>query len=237
MTNRSKLSAVLVGCFCLAGCDFERVSTGPERDESIHLDAGNIEKVNVELDMGAGQMNIGGGAAKTKMLDGTFTYNVDSWKPLVNSSNNGSHATLTIKQPSGVRAGGRTKYVWDLNLNDHILTDLTINCGAGQAKLDLGTLMLRNLEVHMGAGQVQLDLRGQPARGYDVKVEGGVGQADIHLPKEVGIWAEAHGGLGSVNVTGLERHGDHWENDLYNKARVTVKLEVHGGIGEIRISE
>jgi hypothetical protein len=234
MTARTGIFALLIGCLCLGGCEMERLATGPERSDSIHLDATNIEKANVELDMGAGQMTIGGGA--TKLLDGTFTYNVDAWKPLVNDSTNGSHATVTIKEPSGVHGGGKTKYDWDLNLNDHVLTDLSINCGAGQARLNLGTLALRSLQVHMGAGQVQLDLRGHPTHDYDVKIEGGVGQADIQLPKDVGIWAEAHGGIGSVSVTGLQKHGDHWENDLYNKAKVTVKLQVQGGVGEIKIT-
>jgi hypothetical protein len=234
MTARIGIFAVMIGCFCLSGCDFDPVVTGPERNDPVHLDGGTAERANVELDMGAGQLNIGGGAAK--MLDGTFTYNVDSWKPVVSSSINGNHATVTIKQPNGARGGGKTKYVWDLNLNDHILTDLTINCGAGQAQLTLGTLLLRNLEVHMGAGQVKLDLSGEPTHDYEVKIEGGVGQAEIRLPKDAGVWAEAHGGIGSVNVTGLQKHGDHWENDLYNKAKVTVKLEVNGGVGEIRIT-
>lgn len=233
MTSRTGIFSLLMGCLWLGGCGFDRVATGPERSDPIHLDAGNLDKANVELDMGAGQMNIGGGS--DKLLDGTFTYNVDEWKPVVHNSTNGTHATVTIKQPSGARGGGRTKYVWDLNLNDHILTDLTINCGAGQARLHLGTLLLRSLAIHMGAGQVQLDLRGEPKHDYDVKIDGGVGQADIHLPTGVGIWATAHGGIGSLNITGLEKHGDHWENDLYNKSKVTVKLEVNGGIGEIKI--
>ena len=69
------------------------------------------------------------------------------------------------------------------------------------------------------------------------EIDGGVGQTEIRLPQGVGIWAEAHKGIGSVNITGLEKNGDHWENDLYNKAKVTVKLQVNGGIGEIRITE
>jgi hypothetical protein len=234
MTARTGIFALVIGCFCVGGCDFEQVATGPERNDSLHLDGDKIEKANIELDMGAGQLNVGGGA--DKMVDGTFTYNVDSWKPLLTSTTNGNHATVTIKQPHGAHGGGRAKYTWDLNLNDHILTDLAINCGAGQARLNLGTLALRNLEVHMGAGQVRLDLSGQPGHDYDVKVEGGVGQADVRLPKGVGVWAEAHGGIGSVNVTGLEKRGDHWENELYNKSKVTVKLTVNGGIGEIRIA-
>ncbi len=234
MIARIGILAVLSGCVWLGGCGFAHVATGPDRNDSIHLDSAKIEKANVELDMGAGQMNIDGGAEK--LLDGTFTYNVDDWKPTVTDTTNGSHATVTIKQPHGSTSGSNTKNIWDLHLNDHILTDLTINCGAGQARLNLGTLALRNLEVHMGAGQVRLDLSGEPTHDYEVKIEGGVGQADVRLPKGVGIYAEAHGGIGSVTVTGLEKKGDHWENDLYNKSKVTVKLEVNGGIGEIKIA-
>lgn len=234
MNARIGIFAVATSGFWLGGCGFNNVATGPDRHDAIHLDSAKIEKANVELDMGAGQMNISGGAEK--LLDGTFTYNVDEWKPIVDSTTNDSHATVTIKEPNGARSGSNTKYIWDLHLNDRILTDLTINCGAGQAHLNLGTLALRNLEVHMGAGQVRLDLSGEPAHDYDVKIEGGVGQADIRLPKGVGIYAEAHGGIGSVTVTGLQKKGDHWENDLYNKSKVTVKLEVNGGIGEIKIA-
>jgi hypothetical protein len=232
----TRIFAVMMACLCLGGCGFdEMTNVGPERHDDVHLDGANVEKANIELDMGAGQLDVDGGA--DKMVDGTFTYNVAAWKPTLNSSMNGSHATVTIRQPRGTRGGGRTKYVWDLRLNDRILTDLSINCGAGQAKLNLGTLALRSLTVHMGAGQVRLDLSGgQPASDYEVTMEGGVGQADIRLPKGVGVWASAHGGIGSVNVSGLEKHGDHWENDLYNKSKVTVKLQVNGGIGEIRIA-
>ncbi len=233
MTKYAGIVAVATSFLWLGACGFDDVVTGPERSEPISLDAGNAERANIELNMGAGQMNIGGGAAK--LVDGHFEYNVDAWKPVVTSSINGASATVTIKQPSGMR-GGKKHYVWDLQLSDRLLTDLRVNCGAGQAKLDLGSLLLRSLTVHMGAGQVQLDLSGQPKHDYEVKVDGGVGQTEIRLPRGVGIWAQAHKGIGSVNVTGLEKQGDHWENDLYNKAKVTVTLMVNGGIGEIRIT-
>jgi hypothetical protein len=230
----SQVLAVAAGALLLAGCGFQHAVTGPLRQEPVSIDLGSADRANVELDMGAGQLTIGGGAAK--LIEGTFEYNVDSWKPIVTSSVNGSHATITIKQPENSRLGGSQKYSWDLQLSDRALLDLAINCGAGQAHLNMGTLDLRNIEVHMGAGQVDLDLRGKPTRDYDVKINGGVGQANIELPQGVGIWAEAHGGLGSISVSGLDKRGDHYENDLYDKAKVNVRLEVNGGIGEIHIT-
>jgi hypothetical protein len=235
MTVRTGILTLTLSCFFLGGCDFDHDVTGPLRTDAIHLDGGSAEKANVELDMGAGKLNVSGGASK--LLDGTFEYNVDAWKPIVNNTVNGPNATVTIKQPSGTHGGGSKHYVWDLQLNDNVLTDLAVNCGAGQATLNLGDVMLRSLSVAMGAGQVKVDLRGTPKHDYDVKINGGVGQSVVRLPQGVGIYLTASKGIGALNVTGLQKQGDHWENDLYNKAKVTVKVDVNGGIGEINISE
>jgi hypothetical protein len=231
---RSVILVVPASLLLLAACEFDRAVTGPLRDEPIAIDSGNAERANVELDMGAGEMRLRGGGSK--LLEGRFQYNVESWKPIVRNSVNGANATVTIKQPDHAPHGGNTHYLWDLQLSDQLLFDLALNFGAGEAHLDLGSPHLRSLQIHMGAGEVHLDLRGKPTRDYEVKIEGGVGQADIRLPADVGIWASAHGGIGSISVTGLERHGDHWENDLYDKAKVNIRLEVNGGVGEIHIT-
>lgn len=215
------------------GCDFDHAPTGELQNEPVSLDRGSAEHANIELDMRAGEMRLRGGA--NKLIEGKFEYNVPAWKPQIATSLNGSHATVTIRQPERFNVGGNTRNVWDLQLNDQVTTDLALNCGAGQAQLDLGNLMLRDLTVHMGAGQVDLDLRGKPTRDYDVNISGGVGQATIHLPEGVGIWAEAHGGIGSITVTGLDKEGDHWQNSLYDNGKVNVRVKVQGGIGEIRI--
>ena len=179
-------------------------------------------------------MDVRGGAAD--LLNGTVEYNVAAWEPIFTHDVNGTHASIELKQPEHVRLGGNVRYRWDLQLNDGVLFDLTTNCGAGKARLDIGDLKLRSVDVHMGAGQVDVDLRGNPAHDYDVSVRGGVGQATIRLPQNAGIWAEAHGGLGSITVTGLNKNnGNQWQNDLYDKAKVNIRLTVEGGIGEIRI--
>ena len=235
-TSGLLLAAITACVLVLAGCEFDQTVTGPLRDEPVSIDGGHADHANVELNMGAGEMNLRGGAEK--LVEGRFEYNVPDWKPKVYSSTSGPYATVTIREPHDVRMGGNRRYRWDLALNDKVLLDLTLNCGAGQADLQLGDLDLRTVTVHMGAGQVNLNLRpesGQPKRDYDVNISGGVGQATIRLPTGVGVRAEAHGGLGSIDVSGLEKHGDHYENSLYDNADVNVRLKVEGGIGEIRI--
>jgi N-terminal domain of toast_rack, DUF2154 len=216
------------------GCiEVSRSPTGPMQHEPVAVELGSTQRADVELDMGAGELTVGGGARK--LLEGTFNYNVPEWTPRLRTSSNGSHTTVTIKQPEHVRLGGHQEYGWNLSLNDAVLLDLTLNCGAGHAKLDLGDLKLRSVTVHIGVGQVDLDLQGHPTRDYDVNISGGIGEATIRLPKDAGVRAEAHGGIGSIDVTGLERRGDHYENSLYDNANANVRLKVDGGIGQIRI--
>lgn len=216
----------------LAACDYHPPDAGPQRTDSIHIERGSADHANVELDLGAGQLTLRGGA--DDLISGKFEYS-SNFKPQVESKVMGSHAVVTIRQAGHGGWGGSTNNTWDLAISDAALLDLVVNCGAGQADMNLGDVKLRSLEVHMGAGQVNLDLRGKPERDYDVRVSGGVGQANIHLPEGVGIRADAHGGIGSIDITGLTKHGDHYENDLYDKAKVNVRLKVEGGIGEIRI--
>jgi hypothetical protein len=225
--------AVMPCLLVLVGCEFDNTSTGPLQEEPVAIELGHADHANVELDMGAGEMALRGGAEK--LLEGSFEFNVADWRPKVQASTSGSHATITIREPENVRLGGKRRYRWDLALNDKVLLDLAMNCGAGHARLKLGDLDLRSVTVHMGAGQVDLDLRGHPTRDYDVSVSGGVGQATIRLPDDVGVRAEAHGGIGSIDVSGLEKHGDHYENSLYDNAKANIRLKVEGGIGEIRI--
>jgi hypothetical protein len=201
--------------------------------ETISLDRGGATHANVELDIGAGELNLRGGSAK--LIDGAFTYNVSGYKPVIENSSNGSHAVVTVKQAGNNGWGGNAHNTWNLNLGDSALLDLAVNCGAGQAQMVLGDVNLRSLDVHMGAGQVDLDLRGHPSRDYDVNISGGVGQATVRLPEGVGIRADAHGGIGSIDVSGLSKQGDHYENDSYDRAKVNIHLKIDGGIGEIRI--
>jgi hypothetical protein len=220
----------------LSACDNDSHEvTGPTVNQPVSIDGGTADRANVELDMRAGEMNVSGGA--TKLLEGTFEYNVPHWKPQVISSQNGVHATVTIRQPEGGRSnwGSKIKNTWDLQLSNKTLIDLTTNCGAGEAKLNLGDVLLRSLNVKIGVGEVNVDLTGKPQHDYEVNIHGGIGQATVHLPEGVGIYATANGGIGEIKVTGLHKEGDHWENDLYQKAKVNVRFEIEGGIGEIRL--
>jgi hypothetical protein len=232
--KQASLAALAVAlAFALTGCVDLTQGTGPEQHETQSIDLDKAEMVRVEIKLGAGELEVEGGASK--LLDADFTYNIPSWKPVVKYTSSGFRGTLRIEQPSHSHGGSHVNYKWNLRLNDKVPLDISAEFGAGQARMNLGSLDLRSVRVEMGVGEARLDLRGKPTRDYSVDVQGGVGQATIYLPHDVGVIAKAAGGIGNISVRGLEKRAGVYINPAHENAPVTIHLNVQGGVGEINI--
>jgi len=194
---------------------------------------GTAESVHVQVEMGAGELRIAGGAKE--LLEATFDYSEAAGKPRVAYEASGTRGELSVTQPHmGVHVG-RTHNEWDLRLNNEMPMELNVEMGAGQGDLILRDLSLTKLDIQLGAGQLTADLTGDWKKDVDVNIEGGVGSATIRLPGSVGVRVNASGGIGSINVRGLKRDGDAYVNDAYGKSPVTLRLSIEGGIGEINL--
>jgi N-terminal domain of toast_rack, DUF2154 len=224
-----KRTLLTVGIAALAGCG-DSVRLGPMEHTRKNLELDKSEMMRAEVKIGAGELRIGGGAAK--LLEGNFDYNDPGSRPQVDYHSTGVRSDIDI-HPSGTVQHGESK--WDLRFNDSVAMDLVVKMGAGQARLNLGSLNLRSVAFDLGAGELDADLRGNPKRSYDVQIKGGVGQATVHLPKSVGISATAAGGIGEVHVSGLEKRNDRWINPGHERDPVTIRLDVKGGIGQIDV--
>ena len=191
------------------------------------------EQIRVDLEMGAGELHVGGGASQ--LLEADFVYNIPSWKPEVRYDSSSFRGRLSVRQPKAHGSVGNVKNEWRLKLTNDLPLDLAVRCGAGENHLDLRELTLRGVEMHLGAGSVEIWLGNKALKDYEVRVEGGVGEATIHVPRDVGVVAEARGGLGSIETRGMTKEGGRWRNDAYGKSKATIRLDVKGGIGQINI--
>lgn len=226
-----RFACFLTATVLLAGCKPAHV--GPVRHESVHFNLDKSEVIRVELRMGAGELAVKGGSSRLAEAD--FTYNVDEWKPRVDYHSTGTRGDLVIAQPDGSAGVGDTEYKWDVRLNDNAVMDVSTHLGAGEARLDLGSMNLRGVDVQMGAGKLKMDLRGNPKRSYDVRVQGGVGEATIYVPRNVGISANAEGGIGEIQTSGLEKRNGRWINPSQQNSPVTIRLDIKGGVGQINL--
>ena len=217
----------------LTGCIDSSTPAGPDQHESRSVDLEKAERVRARLKIAVGELNVKGGAQK--LADADFTYNVPEWKPDVQYRITGSSGDLTIEQRGSTSTSGNKKNRWDIRLADSVPLDLGIELGAGETRLDLGSLNLEGLDVRMGAGTLRMDLRGSPKKDYSAKVQGGVGEATIYLPKNVGIAATAAGGIGDISVEGLQKKGDRWVNDAFEGTGPKIRLDVRGGVGTVKL--
>jgi hypothetical protein len=228
-----KQALLAVAAVALGGCRIDLDRGGPVERESQSIELDKSEMARVEIKLGAGELNVDGGSSK--LMDADFEYDHHALKPLVHYDSSSFRAKLTVEQPGSVHTVSHRTYRWNLRLNDKLPMDVVTHLGAGEARLNLGSMTLRSVEVHMGVGELRLDLRGKPDRDYSVEIHGGVGHAVVYLPRDVGVIANATGGIGDISVSGLEKHNGQWINSGHEHAPVTVHVEVHGGIGQIQL--
>jgi N-terminal domain of toast_rack, DUF2154 len=228
-------TAILTGACSTQGGGAKQQEVGKMQHVSKSVDPENAQSVHAQLKMGAGELNLTGGA--DQLMEGDFSYNVSDWKPKVSYDVSDKKGELVVKQGSAEGGGlsGGARNEWDINMNDEVPTDLVVQVGAGESDLDLDSLTLAGLKLQMGAGKTTVDLTGDYAQGFDARIQGGVGEATIELPSEVGVKAKAQGGLGKINAEGLERVGDSYVNDAYGESDVTLNVDVQGGVGEINL--
>jgi N-terminal domain of toast_rack, DUF2154 len=233
------LYTLLVTAAVLAGaCGMQPGGTpqvGKMQHESESVDPKDAQSVRAQLKMGAGELNLTGGA--DKLMEGDFSYNVADWKPEVSYDVSGDEGELLVRQGGSKDSNltGKARNEWDIRLNDELPTDLAVQLGAGESDLDLDSLTLTGLKLQMGAGKTTVDLTGDYTQSFNSSIQGGVGEATVELPSEVGVKAKAQGGLGEINAEGLKRVGDSYVNDAYGESDVNLTVNVQGGVGEINL--
>jgi hypothetical protein len=227
------LVAVVTITLSLSACQTQEV--GEMQRDSRSIQPENAQSVRADLRMGAGELNVTGGA--DALMEADFSYNVADWKPEVNYDVSGERGELIVEQGSseGVPLGGEARNEWDVRLNDAVPIDLVVEMGAGESDLDLDSLTLSGLTLHMGAGKTTVDLTGDYGQDFDAGIEGGVGEATVLLPSEVGARVRAEDGLGKINATGLQREGHAYINDASGSSDVTLEVDVQGGVGQINL--
>jgi len=231
-TQYGPVSAIALSFWILSGCVADLDQHGNLQTETRSVELDNSESVTVDLRMGAGELSVRGGSPK--LMDGEFSFRRLAMRPEIHYDASDFRGRLRVEEPSGVHTTN-SRYRWELRLNDDKPLDLDVDFGAGEGRLDLGSLNLRNVEIRMGVGELRLDLRGTPKKDYTVSLRGGVGEATIYLPAGVGVVADAEGGIGGITARGLEKRGGEYVNDAYGRAKTTVRLDIRGGIGAINL--
>jgi len=232
-TNQLLIVFVLIAALLLSGCGSD-ARVGALQTESQSVELQDARSVRVEINLGAGDLQLTGGAKK--LLESDFTYNVAKIKPEVGYTD----GKLVIRQPEidGVPVlQGITDFrnEWNLRLFDQVPMDLSVDVGAGTGELQLAGLSLTGLAVNLGAGIYMVDLSGGWARNLDVTIDTGAANITLRLPKDVGVRVKIESGPHTIEATGLANDGDVYTNAAYGVSDVTMQVNIEAGIGQINM--
>jgi hypothetical protein len=232
-TNHSLIALLLFAALLLAGCGSD-AKVGALRTESQSVELGDAKSVRVEIELGAGELKLTGGAEK--LLEADFTYNVAKLKPEVKYTD----GTLVVQQPgskglSNLRGITDYRNEWGLRLNDEVPIDLRVDVGGGTSDLQLAGLSLTRLNVTLGAGEYMVDLSGDWTRDLDVRIDAGAADVSVRLPKDIGVRLEVDRGPAVLATSGLTQDGDVYTNVAYGVSNVTLHVNMTAGIGRINL--
>jgi len=216
---------VLSGCFSFI--------PNKMREEAILVEKDKAKALEVDIDLGVGEMNVSSGAKE--WVEGNAEYNVKKLAPQVDYDLHGDTGEVEIKHKGSTRLGlSNIKNTWAIQLNDSIPMDLSVETGASLANLDLQGLQLEKLDIEAGVGDLTVNLGGDWKKSFTTTIETGVGQTTVILPSKVGVKLTTEKGIGSSNVEGLTSKGNGvYVNEAYDKADVVLEVNSELGIGEI----
>ncbi len=225
------ISIALFGALLLVSCSSD-VRVGAVQKASQSVELGDAGSARVEIDLGAGDLEVTGGAAK--LMEADFTYNVVRLKPQVGYT----PGRLVVAQPDiggmpVLRDIGDYRNEWDLRLQENVPMDLSVDIGAGTSDLQLADLSLTGLAVKLGAGTSTLDLNGDWTRDLDVSIDAGAADMTVRLPSDVGVRLVVDPGATVIEAPGLQRDGDVYTNAAYGVSGATLRVDVDSGIGRI----
>ena len=233
--NHLLITLMICAALVLTSCS-PKAGVGELQSESQSVELDDADAVNVEIKLGAGDLEVTGGAEK--LLEADFTYNVAKLKPEVEFTD----GTLVVQHPD-VR-GYRTlqdisdfRNEWDLRLNNDVPMNLSLDMGAGNSNLQLAGLSLTGLDVNLGAGISKIDLSGDWAHDLDVAFVSGAAEITVKLPKDIGVRVKVEAGPTLVNAPGLTKDGNVYTNAAYGTSDVTLQIDLQAGIGAINLLE
>jgi len=143
--------------FVLSGC-FSFIPSKMQ-EEAILVEKDKAKALEVDIDLGVGEMNVTGGAKE--WVEGTANYNIKKLAPQVNYNLRGDTGDIEIKHKGSTKLSlANIKNTWAIQLNDDIPMDLTVETGASLANLDLQGLQLEKLDIDAGVGDLTVNLGG-----------------------------------------------------------------------------
>ena len=112
--------------------------------------------------------------------------------------------------------------------------DVDVGAASFEAR-NLANANAARVRVHGGVGGVELDFGGQWQQDMDVNVDLALGKLTLHVPRDVGVRVEVEKFLASFDEQGLEKRGDAYYSENWDRAKYHPRLRAQTTFGGIEI--
>jgi hypothetical protein len=214
---------VIASLACSININIPSPKVGETQTLEISEAAPSATPARLSIAMGGGKLSIQPGG--DKLVQGSVEYNVAEWKPVI--TRDGSDVRIEQKISNGIPLSKGLSNItnkWTLLIGD-VPTDLTIEAGAYEGKLDFSGLPLTNLKITDGASQAQVTFdKPNPERMDTLTYE--TGASNIKLT-----------GLANANFDVMNFRGGagNFTLDFTGKLTHDAQVNVNGGLGNLTI--
>jgi hypothetical protein len=193
---------------------------------------------SIRIMMGAGEFTLGGGAGSDQLMQATVYSNAAEWQPDILSFGNGTGKTVTMIEKGNTSRGwfaGHSPTKWEVRVNEIVPLDLNVEVGAGESRLNLGSLNLTSLVISNGAGETTIDLAGYHGGQFTGAIHNGVGDLTLRVTQGSNTRVLLHHGVGDVTIRGFEKKDETYTTAGFSPALPVTEFTISQGVGSIQL--
>jgi len=195
-----------------------------------------VERVELDIDFGAGKLRLDGEAPAGKLAVGTLEF--VGFSPRVNYEAEATAAALVIGVASGnwtVPPAARAPE-WDIHLSPVPSYMIDLKLGACDADIDLSTLNVTELDLKAGAADTEV-IFGDNGAGLTGSVDMGAASVTLRIPRSVAVKITLDSGLSGSNLeeAGFSKQGGSWLSAGYEARTTHYEFTVKAGVSSFEV--
>lgn len=193
-----------------------------------------VETAQIEIKTGATSLNVN--SSSEKLIEGDFSSGFN--QPDFTVKTVDDTALIDIKTDTSPSMGWRWNRdrVLNLQLNQDLETDLSIDSGASKMDLDLTEIKISRLSVNTGAASLVLKLGEFTQPDAVVDLKGGASSFDIKFPQNIGVEINSETGLSSNTFNQFDKISEKvYRSKDYTQKSKKITLNISAGVSSVSV--
>lgn len=228
------LVVIMFGIWVLIGGLMPGRGRWGDSAETFTIDLQGATEGEIDLDHGAGQVIVTGGAPEGKFLEAIAGVAMEYKSRLA-----GNTMKVDVSAgPSVLPFLGPEGGAWQFKLTEGIPLSLEVSAGAASMDFDLTNLQVKLFKLETGASKTTLKLP-VSAGVTVVEIEGGAAAFEVMVPQGVAARISLEGGASSVNIDENRfprQAGGYYQSPDYATAVNRAEISIEGGASSINVA-